>query len=126
PGDDRDLVRGFLISEQIVSVPGDVVAMAFEPETGRVEDESAEPALARVTLAPSIDLDAVAHTRVLDRSSACGLCGRLAVQPVRVAGGGRAPDSPRIASAVVISIPDQLRQGQAVFAETRGWEGRGG
>ena len=120
PGDDRDLVLGFLLSEQIITAAGDVLDMAFEAETATLEVEGAQPARAKVTLAASIDVDAVAHTRVMDRSSACGLCGRLSVQAVRSAGGSRRPDMPQIAAAVVASIPDQLRNRQAVFAETGG------
>ena len=120
PGDDKDLVLGFLLCEQVIIGASDVIDVTFDTETGRVDEDGAQPARARVTLAASIDLDAVAHTRVLDRSSACGLCGRLAVQAVRVAGGGRATDMPRIDPAVVAAMPDQLRQRQAVFAETGG------
>jgi len=120
PGDDRDLVLGFLISEQVIQTMGDVVAVTFDPEQGRADEDGAQPARARVTLASSIDLEAVAHTRVFDRSSACGLCGRLAMQAVKVAGGGRTPDRPQIDPAVIAAMPDQLRKRQAVFAETGG------
>jgi FdhD protein len=120
PGDDRDLVLGFLISEQIIGALDDVLDVSFDPPSGRAEDDGTQPSRARVTLAASIDLNAVAHTRVLDRSSACGLCGRLAVQAVRVAGGRRSPGAPTIDPAVVSAIPQQLRRGQAVFAETGG------
>jgi FdhD protein len=120
PGDDRDLVLGFLLSEQIIGALSDVVDISLDPPSGTAEDEGAEPARARVTLAPSVDLDAVAHTRVLDRSSACGLCGRLAMQAVRVAGGRRSPDAPQIDPSVIAAMPEQLRKRQAVFAETGG------
>jgi FdhD protein len=125
PGDDRDLVVGFLISEQIVCDAGDVIDIVIEPAAPRGTDQDEEggqpapPARARVTLAASVDLDAIAHTRVIDRSSACGLCGRLAVQAVRRAGRARTTRLP-IDPAIILSMPEQLRRRQAVFAETGG------
>ena len=120
PGDDRDLVLGFLITEQIIGALGDVIHIAFDAPSGRAEDEGSQPARALVTLADSIDLDRVAHTRVLDRSSACGLCGRLAMQAVRVAGGRRSQNAEPIDPAIILAMPEQLRKRQAVFAETGG------
>ncbi len=121
PGDDADLVRGVLVSEQIVATAGDIVAIAFEPETGpAIEGDAARPARARVTLAPTIDLASLAPTRALDRTSACGLCGRLAMQALRAVGAVRAPDAPTIDAAAIQAIPGHLGRHQAVFAETGG------
>jgi FdhD protein len=121
PGDDRDLVSGLLLNEQIVHTPADILDVAFDPETGTGLENAARPARARVTLAQSVELDSVAAARrVLDRTSACGLCGRLAMQALRTVGRVRTVDAPRIDAAVITSIPARLRQGQAVFAETGG------
>ena len=122
PGDDPDLVTGLLVNEQIVGAPADMRDIAFDAETGSgIEDAAAHPARARVTLARSVDLRSLAAiTRVLDRTSACGLCGRLAMQALRTTGSVRTVDTPRIDTSVITSIPPRLRQGQAVFAETGG------
>jgi FdhD protein len=120
PGDDEDLVAGLLVSEQILSRPEQILDMAFESETGPgVEGVAAHPARAVVTLAKTIDLSSLAATRVLDRTSACGMCGRLAIQAVR-ADSARRPDAPVIDARVIEAIPGRLRRGQAVFAETGG------
>lgn len=122
PGDDVDLVTGLLVSEQIISVPADVLAIEFEAETDAeaAAGLAARPAQARVTLASRIDLASLPATRILDRTSACGLCGRLAMQALRTTGGVRTPDAPRLDPAVIVTIPGRLRKGQAVFAETGG------
>ena len=121
PGDDEDLVVGLLIAEQIVGARRDILAIAFEPETDPGPDDAmARPARAHVTLAPSVDLGALSATRVLDRTSACGLCGRLAMQAIRTSGSPRGVDTPRIDAAVIAAIPARLRSGQTVFAETGG------
>jgi FdhD protein len=120
PGDDEDLVAGLLVSEQIVSAPEEIVGVSFEAETGPdVQGPTARPAQARVTVSPAIDLSSLAASRALDRTSACGMCGRLALQALR-ATTGRRPDRPAIDAAVIESIPGLLRRGQAVFAETGG------
>ena len=120
PGDDEDLVAGLLVSEQIVSQAEDILAVSFTAETGpEVEGTAARPARAVVKLATSIGLASVAGTRVLAGTSACGMCGRLAMQTIR-RGFTRRPDEPAIQASVIESIPGRLRQGQAVFAETGG------
>lgn len=110
PGDDEDLVRGLLVGEEVVT----------RAEQIRGIEMIADPAQARVTLVESIDLAGLGAGRRLDRSSACGLCGRLAMQAVRLAGALRTPDSPVIDAAQIGSIPSRLRSGQAVFEETGG------
>lgn len=121
PGDDTDLVLGLLVGEAIVATAADIVSVAFTPESGRgSDDEAARPARALVTLAPAIELASLGHTRALDRTSACGLCGRLALQAVRLAGLPRTPDEPRIDAERLAGIPARLSRSQAVFAETGG------
>ena len=121
PGDDKDLVAGLLVSEQIVTRTSDIIGIEIDEETGpNVAADQAHPARARVTLAPSVNLSNLEATRALDRTSACGMCGRLSLQAVRTAGGTRASHLPSIAANVIASIPGRLRGGQAVFAETGG------
>jgi FdhD protein len=120
PGDDEDLVMGLLVNEQIVTSPDQVRGMTFEAETGPDADAAdAHPARARVTLADSIDLAALAPSRALDRTSACGMCGRLSMQALQ-SRGGRRPDEPAIDAGVIEGIPARLRRAQPVFAETGG------
>lgn len=120
PGDDEDLVRGLLVGEDIVSRADQILNVAIEPERAQTGGQAADPARARVTLAASIDLSMLGAGRRLDRSSACGLCGRLAMQAIRLAGVERTPDSPAIDATQIGAIPSRVRSGQAVFEETGG------
>jgi FdhD protein len=120
PGDDQDLVRGLLVGEDIVTRADQIVRVDIEPERPATDGDGEEPAQARVTLVDSIDLSALGAGRRLDRSSACGLCGRLAMQAVRLAGADRTPETPAIDGSQIGSIPSRLRSGQAVFEETGG------
>jgi FdhD protein len=124
PGDDADLVRGLLVAEQIMTSADEMLDLVFEPGAGQspagTPPERSDPPRAVVTLADAIDFDALGVQRVLDRTSACGLCGRLAMQAVARAGADRSPEWPRIDPAVLGSLPSRLRSGQAVFEETGG------
>ena len=123
PGDDLDLVTGLLVSEQIVTTASGIVGMVFEwPDGGPTT--TGRPEQARVTLDAQVDLTAVNAARALDRTSACGMCGRLALQSVE-AFGGRRPDEPRIDASVIARIPERLREAQAVFSETGGLHAAG-
>jgi FdhD protein len=81
------------------------------------------PTLARVTLAPGIDIEQVVAHRTFTPTSACGLCGRLAIDRTPAPAGmnvqGRAPAS-RWSVAFIAALPATLRAGQRVFDETGG------
>ena len=121
PGDDVDLVTGVLVSEQIVSTRSDILEIRIEAEVDLPENVVPQrPAIAHVTLAAHIAPAVLASSsRALDRTSACGMCGRLALQAI-VASGGRPPDEPRLDPRVVSSLPQRLRASQTVFSETGG------
>ena len=118
PGDDRELVAGLLFSEQIISGAGDIADVSVEPESEGRDAVPDRASVARVTLASHVSVPA-ASPRALDRTSACGMCGRLAMQALaRV--GARTVDEPRIDPRVISELPHRLRSGQAVFDETGG------
>ena len=123
PGDDADLVMGLLVGEAIVTTRADIVDLAFEAgDRARARTTTiAQPARARVTLAPSIDLTSLAqHARARPHER---------VRPVRTTGAagdsarparGARPTPRRSTPRSIGAIPAQLRRGQAVFAETGG------
>jgi FdhD protein len=118
PGDDRELATGLLFSEQIIASAGDIADISIDPESEGSDAIPDRASIARVTLASHV-APPVASPRALDRTSACGMCGRLALQAVaRV--GARTVDEPRIDPRVVSELPHRLRGGQAVFDETGG------
>jgi FdhD protein len=118
PGDDVDLVTGLLFSEQVVTASADISAIEFTPEAERGEGVPDRPAVASVRLAAHVQTT-LSNSRALDRTSACGMCGRLALQTLaRV--GGRPADAPAIDPKVISDLPQRLRGGQAVFQETGG------
>jgi FdhD protein len=115
PGDDDVLVLGLLHAEGVIRGMGDVASV--EPRA--VVDESGETGDAvHVALASSVDIGVLPGERPLVTTSACGLCGRLSVRAVDRR--GTAAEATRFSVEMLASLPEQLRSGQAVFAETGG------
>jgi len=114
PGDDQDLVLGFLFTEGVIDNVGDVSRVAIDSD----DDARDRPAQARVTLSPELSLTSRLPDRAVSGTSACGLCGRLAMRALD-AGHARGP-LPRIPAAAIHNLPTSLRAGQAVFAGTGG------
>lgn len=118
PGDDLDLAAGFLLGEGVIDGADDLVALdhlAGDPAGNTVVAYVAGGVAAHVA---SIER----ATRTQYATSACGICGkasldriRLYAPPVRA---GFVPDE-----ALIRTLPERLRAGQAVFAATGGLHG---
>lgn len=113
PGDDDDLVHGFLLAEGIVRGAADLVHVTrpagLPPaEAGNVVDVTLVPALADAHL-----------DRGLYSSSSCGACGKRSIASLEVRAAPLAP-GPRVPRAVLASLPDRLRAAQPTFARTGG------
>jgi FdhD protein len=114
PGDDFDLIAGWLVAEGVVATAADVLAMRMcADELNTVE----------VTLADHV---APPRPRAFATTSACGVCGSDRV--VEVGGALRwrpVDDRVRIESAVVSALPDRLRSAQKAFDSTGGLHAAG-
>ena len=115
PGDDDVLVLGLLHAEGVIRGMGDVASV--EPHA--VLNESGETGDAvHVALTSSVDVGVLPGERPLVTTSACGLCGRLSVRALDRR--GTVAEATRFSVEMLASLPNQLRSGQAVFAETGG------
>jgi len=108
PGHDEELALGFCLSEGLC------------PEGARLPDDLAANTVDVV--APGFDAGRL--QRSFYTSSSCGVCGKGALEAVRV-------EAPRVESdlhvplAVVASLPDRLRATQATFEATGGLHATG-
>jgi FdhD protein len=114
PGHDGELAVGFLFTEGIVRRAGDVLGCEA---TGNV---------ARVELAPEAAAQAAGIQRHFYVSSSCGVCGKGAIDAVRV---HRPFPTLRgamlLAPSVVHAMPGVLRGAQRAFEATGGLHGAG-
>jgi FdhD protein len=108
PGHDDELALGFCLSE------------GLRPHAVRVPDDLA----ANTVDVDAPEFDPARLQRSFYTSSSCGVCGKGALEAVAV-------DSPRVESqlhvplALVVSLPDRLRDAQAAFAATGGLHATG-
>lgn len=109
PGDDFDLVAGWLVSEGAVAAASQIVGMRLCPD----EDNTVE-----VALAPGVSPP---RPRAFTTTSACGVCGADTVLEVRDALRWRPADDPVVLdAAMVAALPDRLRASQRAFDRTGG------
>jgi len=108
PGHDLELSAGFLFTEGIISTRAELSAL-----------ESASPNTVAAVIAsgssPQVDLQ-----RNFFAASSCGICGKATIESVRVRGIKPVNSAFQIDPDVLCSLPERLRESQAVFGRTGG------
>lgn len=121
PGDDFDLVAGFLVSEGIIFDAEQLISMRFcagEDDNGRQTFNVVE-----AQLRPDVPLPGAAAQRHVTTTSACGICGTASIDAVHKASHHKiiaATDQPIIAAALLAELPGTLRDQQKLFEKTGG------
>ncbi len=114
PGNDEELVAGFLFSEGILSRREHLVSMRLPG------DADPERNLVRVTLDPKVRLAPSSAARRFSAGSACGVCGKASIAQLRRRG-LRHPESATVFDPEVLCrLPEKLRAAQAIFGRTGG------
>ena len=121
PGNDFELAVGFLLSEGIL--PGQQAVRGVGYCT-RVDPDLVDQRYNVVTVLADRAIDLEGHRRLFAISSACGVCGRTALdrieqQSIPVESAGPWPLD------LLVSLPDALRSRQALFSRTGGLHGAG-
>ena len=114
PGDDDELVAGFLFTEGIISRREDLVALQMPG------DADTERNLVRVTLDPSVHLTSNSAARRFSAGSACGVCGKASIAQLRHRGLRHPEAASRFNPEILCQLPPILRETQAVFVRTGG------
>ena len=117
PGNDCELVAGFLFTEGIIAKREQILSMEAPGELAhrRVTRNN----VVRVSLKPGVRLSALGGRR-FSAGSACGICGKESIAQVRRRG-IRPPDSESRFDAEMLCLwPEKLRGTQAIFGRTGG------
>ncbi|MGC6459448.1 MAG: formate dehydrogenase accessory sulfurtransferase FdhD [Akkermansiaceae bacterium] len=114
PGNDDHLVMGFLLTEGIISVPGQVRRIDLEARDNH----------ALVFLADNHSCDWERLTRHLFSASSCGLCGKASIDAI-LQSHPPISDKPMFHPAVLQQAPALLRQAQSSFETTGGLHASG-
>jgi FdhD protein len=124
PGDDVELAHGFLLTEGVIGSREDVSTARY---CDGVDDEGRNTYnVLDVALAPGVAAPEVGVQRNFYTTSSCGVCGKAALDAVRLA--TRFPpaeDQVEVAPSVLGTLPDALRERQKVFASTGGLHAAG-
>src|SRR5687768_393176 len=123
PGADRDLAAGFLLAEDVIRTADEIGAIEYCQD---VTDEGRDNTINVTVIGDAVArlTERLGERRQVMMTSSCGLCGRRTIESLqaRVA----SVDGVWTVSAdVVASLPDRLRQSQAVFESTGGLHAAG-
>ena len=122
PGNDFDLVAGFLKSEGIVNGRDDISAIRYctDPDV----DEAQMYNIVTADLAMP-RLPAGIPERRYSAGSACGVCGVGTLEELSLEGHEPLTSDVRVTPSTVYSLPDRLRERQALFGSTGGLHAAG-
>jgi len=108
PGHDLELTAGFLFTEGIIS---------SHAELSAIEATSANIVTAQIANGADLQLGI---QRNFFAASSCGICGKATIESVRVRGIKPVNSTFQIDPEVLCSLPQRLRESQAVFGRTGG------
>lgn len=121
PGDDLDLVRGFLFSEGVIDRDADVAELRhageLSPNTGLQNQVAVD-----LRKGKSVAVERLA--RHFMATSSCGICGRASLDALEAIGCSPVQGTGfEVASEMLLSLPTRLAKDQRGFEETGGLHG---
>jgi FdhD protein len=118
PGNDFELAAGFLFTEGILSGASQIASMQHV-DTGAGSRQSGN--CVSIELVPDAEVDFARLERHFYLSSSCGVCGKASIEALHASS---CPvisrDGPMFSSALIHTLPERLREAQAVFDRTGG------
>jgi FdhD protein len=118
PGHDKDLVRGFLFNEQIITSLNDIKAIeSYGDKVGQYNIQN--KILATLTNVENINIAKI--KRDFLTNSSCGVCGKTSLDALEIIKKEKTHSSePKITKEIIIQSPDTLREAQSEFSKTGG------
>jgi FdhD protein len=118
PGDDKDLVRGFLFNEQLIKNIKDIDTIeSFGDEVGQYNIQN--KILATLNNSENINISKIKRDFITN--SSCGVCGKSSLDALEIIKQNKTnPDQPKISKEVIIKSPSILRENQSEFSKTGG------
>tara|TARA_B100000161_G_scaffold216664_1_gene161617 strand:- start:173 stop:1012 length:840 start_codon:yes stop_codon:yes gene_type:complete len=118
PGNDDDLVRGFLFNEQIVKSINDIDSIeSYGDKVGQYKIQN--KILATLNNSENVNISKI--KRDFLTNSSCGVCGKSSLDALEIIKITKTNASePKISKDVIIQSPNILREGQSEFSKTGG------
>ena len=118
PGNDEDLVRGFLFNEQIVQNVGEIDSIkSFGDKVGQYNIQN--KILATLNNSKNINISKI--KRDFLTNSSCGVCGKSSLDALEIIKKEKIDSSePRITKDIIVHSPNILKTNQSEFSKTGG------
>jgi FdhD protein len=118
PGNDKDLVRGFLFNEQIIKKIEDINSIeSYGDKVGQYNIQN--KILATLNNSENVNISKI--KRDFLTNSSCGVCGKSSLDALEIIKKDKTNSSePRISKEVIIQAPNTLRYNQSEFTKTGG------
>ncbi|WP_438388207.1 formate dehydrogenase accessory sulfurtransferase FdhD [Actinopolyspora saharensis] len=124
PGHDVELAHGFLLTESVIGDHADVAGARYCDSPG--PDGRNTYNVLDVQLAPGVPPPDNSVERNFYTTSSCGVCGKAALDAVRLRSVHPPEQDPlRVRAETLVDLPDRLRTAQRVFSSTGGLHGAG-
>jgi FdhD protein len=118
PGDDKNLVRGFLFNEQIVQSIKDIESIeSFGEKVGQYNIQNK----ILITLNNSKNINITNIKREFMTNSSCGVCGKSSLDALEIIKKNKtSSDQPKITKEIILQSPSILKKNQSEFIKTGG------
>jgi FdhD protein len=114
PGDDEELVTGFLFTEGMISRREDLVALKMPGDGGPKKN------VVQVSFGPKVRFSEASAAKRFSAGSACGVCGKASIEQIRRRGLRRPKAASPSDAQMLCELPSRLSAKQAVFGRTGG------
>ena len=118
PGDDEDLVRGFLFNERVIEKIDYIesIELGGQP-VGKYKLKN--KAVVTINNSENIDIDKIKRNFLTN--SSCGVCGKTSLDSLEIIKKDKILQSiPKIKYDIIMKSPNMLRQNQSEFSKTGG------
>ena len=118
PGDDEDLVRGFLFNEKVI----EKIDYIEKIETfGKPSEQYGLKNKIKITISNSDNIDIDKIKRNFLTNSSCGVCGKSSLDTLEIIKKDKILKSnPKISKEILMESPKKLRENQTEFSKTGG------
>ena len=118
PGNDEDLVRGFLFNEQIILNIKDIKSIEnYGDKVGQYNMQNKILA----TLNNSQNVNIAKIKRDFLTNSSCGVCGKSSLDALEIIKKNKTnPSEPKITKEIIVQSPNILKENQSEFSKTGG------
>jgi FdhD protein len=118
PGDDINLVRGWLFSSGLLTDLDDILTISH---SGAAYLKGLTSNTIVISLKQSINLDMQQHARLEYVNSSCGVCGQQSIEHLLQMLPSRSAMTPfSLSQQVICALPEKLKQAQSLFSLTGG------